>query len=265
MSQTVAADAQFGIARILRPYAGFDNLTPGNGSYQGISTNIPIMLTEGGLALDPFAGQAGYAPSLVRGLGVPLGSRVSIWVPSIPPNNGGVAPFGYVYSAIWRLRNLHDYAVGRIPYHYPKQGSGVPVVGSARVVIPAASQSVIYNDGPAPTTLGGAATQSVYAEALTFNFSVNAGLGIPLIPGGTSGSVAQGLAPSDQEGAVYEIIELQALGDELLIGVTRSGAGTWDFTPSTGIDATLSAAYGNGLDGTLFPDIGVYVMVGTTP
>ena len=53
-SSTVLADAQFGTARILRPYDGFEAV------YQGQPASTPIMLSEvvdppGGDPLDPSA------------------------------------------------------------------------------------------------------------------------------------------------------------------------------------------------------------------
>ena len=77
MGQTVLVDAQFGIAKILRPYAGFE------ADYQGNQVSNAIALTERGIALDPLAGKPGYAPNLLRGLPVSLGARIVLWIPNV--------------------------------------------------------------------------------------------------------------------------------------------------------------------------------------
>lgn len=125
----VTADAQFGIARILRPWNGALSLT---GPYEGQPVSTQIMLTEvltspGGAPLDPFAetGSAGYASNLIKGLDVPIGSRVILWLPAI--QSGGIVDFRYSWSITWRLRNVYDYRNARMPFHFPKQGEGVPI------------------------------------------------------------------------------------------------------------------------------------------
>ncbi len=88
MPETVLADAQFSIARILRPYTNFET------QYQGQPVDRRIMLSEvvngpGGEARDDLAikGQTGIDPELARGLAVPMGARVLIWFPKILPDN----------------------------------------------------------------------------------------------------------------------------------------------------------------------------------
>lgn len=261
MASNVLADAQFGIARILRPYAGFD-APSGAGSYQGQASEIPIMLTEGGQALDDQAGQPGYSPVLVRGLPVPYGSRVTIWVPLVAPKLESSAPTGYVWGVSWRLRNTFDFRQRRTPYHYPKQAAGVPFGGSARVVIPAASQSVVYNQSE-PSSVFLPALQTCYAEAIQFQFSIN--LIAPLTPSGAYGTIEQGLInPDPMREALtttFQVAELQALGDEMLIGLYRPGT-PWDFGAGK-VDEQLSKVLGSNY-GT-YPDIGVYVLAGTAP
>lgn len=261
MAENVLADAQFGIARILRPYAGFDAAS-GAGSYQGKPSETPIMLTEGGQALDEQAGQPGYSPVLVRGLPVPYGARVTIWVPLVAPVLESTGPTGYVWGVVWRLRNTFDFRQRRIPYHYPKQAAGVPFMGGERVVIPAASQSVVYNQSE-PSTAFLPAVQTCYAEAIQFQYSLN--LLAPLTPSGSYGTIEQGLINTNPTvealSTTYQVAELQALGDEMLIGLYRAGA-PWDFGVG-GVDQQLSTVLGSNY-GT-YPDIGVYVLAGSAP
>src|SRR5271154_5270739 len=120
MGRTVLADAQYGVVRILRPFAGFE------ATYTGKSTGgNPIAFTQGGLPLDPLAGQPGYAPTLLRGLSVPIGSRILLWIPAIEAVVGGVG-VPYSYSFAWRYRSVFDYRQNRGPWHYAKQAAGVP-------------------------------------------------------------------------------------------------------------------------------------------
>lgn len=264
--RTVLADAQFGVARILRPWDGALSLT---GPYQGASVSRQIMLTEvidppGGQPLDPFAQarQTGYDPALVKGIEVPVGSRVVLWLPAI--QFGGMTPGRYAWSIMWRLRNTYDYRNARIPYHYPKQGEGVadttPGVAGPRVVIPAAYQSVIYNETPEPGSATARVNPNIRSEDVTTGSS---NLGLPFLPGGSEGHIQQGLAnPAVNAAApypLYQVHEVQAVGDEMLISVYRdnSAGGSWDFATT---DQFLAQYLGSN-----FPDIGVYVLVGSAP
>lgn len=259
----VTADPQFGIVRVLRPFPGFEAV------YEGQSASIPIMLTEAGVALDPRAGQAGYSPSLVAGIPTPIGSRVLLWLPitgylsSIEP----VTISTYRYEFIWRMRNTHDFRLDRQPYHYPKQGIGVPdssfVPASPRVVLPAASNTITYIQTEPVTPLG-RAVNNVRSEDLNFGSSNNA---LPLLPDGTEGVIQQGVAdPATFTGAsapLYQAHELQALGDELLIGILRTDTPeNWGFTNAlfpANSDLLLSQLFAAG------DDVGVYITTGTSP
>lgn len=279
---TVLVDAQFGIAKILRPYAGFE------ADYQGKSTSEPIALTERGLPLDPLAGKPGYAPNLLRGLPVSMGARLVLWLPNVIGGNS-LGTYAYKYAIAWRLRSTFDYRQIRGPYHYPKQGKGVPDTTAPpgkqdRVIKPAGWQTIAYTQpepGPPPVfpsvvpIFGSQVDRSVaniHAEDLA-----NRGgfLIAPLVPGALPGDAQQGiLDPANPSFTLaarspfYNIHEVQALGDEMLLFVYRdalsSGGGsfpTWDFTGAPFIDRDFSVYYGNG-SGKVFPDIGVYVMAG---
>ena len=270
MSQNVLADAQFGIVKILRPYAGFDSQVGGaSGAYQGKPGGVPIMFTEGGMALDQQAGKPGYDPNLLRGLSVPLGSRLLLWLPEIETTQANAT---YQWAFFWRLRNTFDFRTSRIPYHYPKQGLGVSDTSSgsalARVVIPAANHVSIYN-GVEP--LAGSflpAAQNIHAEFLATRALLPSQ---PLLPNGNSGAYQQGLAdPGGFFGSLaflpaYQPFEIQTLGDELLLGLVK-GAPVWDFGSlgAPGDDFAVSAIFGNGT-GKVYPDVGVYALTGTAP
>jgi hypothetical protein len=286
MPETVLADAQFGVARILRPYLNFE------ADYQGQTVDHQIMMTEvitppGGEPLDDRArlGLPGYDPALVRGLKVPYGARVSIWFPKILPLNVLSAPepaIRYQWTIQWRLRNVFDFRQSRIPYHYPKQGAGVPDFGggpSARVVIPAANQTVVYTQTePLATDVSAGVAQSARMESYTFGgLFPGATLGNPFVPGGGIGAIQQGmLDPTtyvDAKSAFYQELEMQAVGDELLIGLTREDPGSypnWAFASAPReFDRDVSVFLGAGVTvgpaAGVVPDIGVYVMVGSAP
>lgn len=270
-SSNVLADAQFSVVRILRPWDGAVAL---DGPYNGQPTTTPIMLTEvldppGGEPRDQFAvtKTLGYDPNLVRGIDVPLGSRVLLWLPAIQAGGSPEEPWRYRWSIMWRLRNTFDYRNARIPYHYPKQGEGVPdtTPGAAgpRVVIPAALQTLPYSQSPEPTGAGDRVTTNLRTE---FNSTGNPGYGgaLPFMPGGVRGVIQQGIAnPAVNAAApfpLYQLCEVQAVGDELLIGLSRElslEAPVWDFATNDFFVAQYL--------GSNFPDIGVYVLTGSAP
>lgn len=280
MAMTVLADAQFGLTRILRPYADFEN------DYQGVTISRPIMLSQvlrdtGGTPLDDLAikGEPGYSPQLMRGLQVPYGARCVFYFPKFVSAAAGNRT-KYIWTLIWRLRNVHDFRVGRIPFHYPKQAAGVPDTSSgsaeARVVIPAAYQSLPYAESIAAAGLTDRVQTDVRLEEFTFGGDDYGAL--PFLPGAVlTGQFQQGLLdpgdPTFGDEAVmpsYQILEQFAAGDEVLISLRRDATtgANWDFAqpPAAGADSTLSLLLGNANGGgTAFPDIGVYVNVGSAP
>lgn len=276
MSENVLADAQFGISSILRPFSGFE------GIYQGQACTTPLMFTQGGEALDPLAGTPGYSPKLVRGLSVPYGARVSIWLPAIvgskPLPSLDVWYYHWVIS--WRLRNVYDFRQRRIPFHYPKQGPGQPdtlnPAPTARVVIPAASNPIIYTQTQSSPT--GQDITSALATDVAASTAINRTL--PLLPDGTLGYFQQGVLNPATWGAsgagsvLYIPYEVQAQGDELLIGVSRSATAdspvqnpdteiAWGFAAGE-VDARFSDMFGVG-SGSAYEDVGVYVLAGSAP
>lgn len=257
------------------------------GSYDGISGVAPIMFTEGGAPLDDLAGKPGYSDSLVRGLSVPLGSRMVIWLPNIASTPR------YYWTISWRMRNTFDFRTARRAYHYPKAALGVPddqgpVGGGSqpRVVLPAAVTSLLSTTVPGdPLVFPTVTTLNPEWAATQFAF---ANYAQPLTPSGVAGQIQQGILPWDTgssapslAGPVPTFIpyELQALGDEMMIGLVKAvslsdiGAQKpWNFDyagtgwPQVGdpTDAIVSWLFGDG-SGTRYPDIGVYVLTGSAP
>jgi len=230
-NQFVTADAQFGMAKILRPFDGYDNV------YQGLSAGgFAINLSEGGVPLDSNAGKPGYDPNLVRGVPVPLGSRIVLWLPCFGVS--AKAMYRYNYHIIWRMRTLFDFRTSRVNYHLPRQAAGprdtTPVTGGDRVVIPACVNPALYNSVNPGTPLG-VSDLEAYPELIIP--SNNPATGTFLTPQGVNGVVQQGIAdpatvPSAND-PWWLYYETQAAGDEMILGVTRNLPlpANWNFLP----------------------------------
>jgi hypothetical protein len=274
----VLNDPQFALTAILRPYVGFDDQTGAVGSYQGVNGLTPIMFTEGGVPFDAQAGTPGYSKRLVKGLNVPYGARVSIWIPQVLTNG-----INYDFHIVWRQRNVFDYRTQRVPFHYPKQGLGVPdtTVGDQppdRVIIPAAIHTILVNASDySNKSVGQTRVQGEAFRSTDFG-NIGQPLG-PQVPGVSAPDpmaiIQQGLLPASSGYLPsYQVIELQAMGDEMLVGVEKLGdtafggvVQTWDFTTIQN-DLNFSFLFGTappnafGLTGGPFVDIGIYVNVG---
>lgn len=272
----LSADPQFGITKILRPYAGFEAV------YTGKVVGVPIMFTEvltppGGKPLDDMAGQPGYSPLLLRGISVPVGSRIIVWLPNIFGSSNVLnGTWNYDWTFTWRLRSVFDFRQSRIPFHYPKQAPGIPdtlnAPPTARVVIPGAVHSMMYTF--AKPVVGAPASSPTVSLQADIPSPESTGIPrLPLIPGGANGYYQQGIFdPATSiitaSGPMYIPFELQSMGDELLIGMTRTTAATngtgasatWNFAD---VDLIITNLFGAGLGN--FPDIGVYVMMGFAP
>jgi hypothetical protein len=243
-----------------------------DGTYQWIDGTVPIMFSEGGDPKDAFAGQSGYDPYLIKGLTVNFGSRIVLWLPAIELITDKPTAT-YEWIVIWRMRNVFDYRIQRIPYQYPKQGVGVSDTRNPadqnRVVIPAITNTVIYNEGEPPT--GAPAVQNIRTEYLATR-AISTPL--PLLPDSNLGSYQQGILDPGTFGALalmpgYQQFEVQAIGNEMLIGLTKAPIGKnpiepWDFSSPLAPDYFLSIIFGSG-SGKAYPDVGVYAMGGVAP
>ena len=270
-NQFVTADAQFGNAKILRPVNDFSTL------YQGQSVNFPILMSEGGEALDSNAGSPGYSNYLAKGLAVPYGARLSIWLPRIVVYLAQGFYEYYQYTFIWRMRNLYDFRQNRVPFHIPQQqvGQASTAAGDAgpRVVLASAVQSIAYA-GP----VGGITEpiQTVYPEVFYQNGQRAAPPFRPIYAGGkrlryTQGVLDPGAAPIgiDPSMFMWTQVEVQAQGDELLVVVTRPSVTnytTWDFTPAVApppVPPGSDYAFYQFFTSSEFT--GVYVLPGSAP
>lgn len=273
------------IEALLRPYPAAVNpaIAIALGSYHGVACTTPIMFTENGEALDGMAGRPGYSPRLARGLPVPMGARLIVWLPAIPVLNAASVCVGYYkWMFGWRLRSANDMQAdpqaGSFHMGAVVEGVAETTVGNvgARVGRPAAWQPITYV--PAEPAPGAGALASIANRAVSglHPEDVYAELGElpqPKMPGvATSAQLQQGV--SDPGGTLPGVIplanmplwtphEVTALGDELLVGCYRAATVllpadvNWDF----------SAAHSDRLFGLLFaanthPQMGVRVFTG---
>jgi hypothetical protein len=282
-------DAQFSMARILKPFPNFETV------YQGFDATVPIAFPG---TLDRQAGEPGYDPYLLAGLPVPLGSRVMIWVPlaMYVQDDGSISLSTYQYQIIWRMRSIGDFVtsfdknvprdeIG--PYHLRQKDVGVPddpanPTATKRIVLPSSMQVLAYEQ-PEPST-----TDTVYANGIIHlrgqyiipNGQVPSG---PLLPppvdettSNIFGLTGQGIFPFTQQaegatpgGPVFFPFWFDAEGDEMMIFATRADiteeTGSWDFTDPS-LDRPFSATYGTN-DGTRtpVPSVGIFVYTGSAP
>lgn len=148
---TYVRTPEFSQARILKPFAGFEE------KYEGLDPSVYPIAMPG--TLDPRAGKDGYDPNLLAGVPVPMGSKVKLWLPrlqSTQPYGGASAQdeLSYRYLVVWRVRSLGEQTQDssqQLVGHFGQTLQGVPQVPSnitaisspgGRVVIPASISSV---------------------------------------------------------------------------------------------------------------------------
>lgn len=225
-----------------------------SGTYRDRPGNIPMMWTEGGLALDPNAGKSGYSNKLVRGLPVPMGARLLVWVPEI---EGCSLEWNFGF----RVRNLLDYKNTRNPYHLAAQRIGPDNL----VPVPGVWQNAIYNDATS-SPCKPLATQTVVRETFVSADGGVEDFSFPLIPNTVSlslterGVMEQGiLSASNAPQFSFRAIELQSLGDEIIVSCSLAeGVDTiWS--------SSLVMAMRNLFDAETAPYNGVYVFAGSAP
>lgn len=270
MSQAVLADAQFSVARVFRPFEGFETV------YQDKSPRTPIAVPGN---LDPDVGATGFDANLISGIPVPMGSKVMLWLPTIyqrtseDPLELQVVP--YRYQFIWRLRNLRDFRARRSAYHFPRQSLGA----NNEFVVPAAQKVVLF-EGPNTTRNQGPAGQfSATSEVFSTHQGVLERLEFPSVtpvaprtPADAAASYQQGVANfsgvEDNQTVTFNSIQMDAEGDELLIMIDRLDdegfTSNWDFTDASSTDFGLSLFFGSG-SGSIIRDLGIYVFTGSNP
>lgn len=261
-SISVLPDAQFSLARIVKPYPGFEAV------YQGRTAPNPVAFPG---ERDADAGKPGFDANLMAAIEVPFGARVVLWIPLCVSTTGGVPSVTlYTYSVYWRMRNVTDFRNRRRPYHLQNQSPGVadttPVTGGPRFVIPAAAQLLAFEE----TEPVGATDPGVLnLRAQTF-IPRAGGIIEPVFADGQVGRMQQGIYDPFVDGGlandpIFNPFWFDAEGDEMIILAQRTdqAAGAWNFATT---DLAFSNIYGTG-NGTHpnLPDLGIYVFTGVNP
>lgn len=259
----VAADAQFSIASVLKPYPNFED------RYQGQPSSAPVAFPG---TRDALAGQDGYDPDLLRGVPCPLGALMMLLIPKAVANATATP---YDYQIIWRMRNVRDYRLNRSPYHVGRQSPGAPDTdpgGGPRFVIPGIVDALLYEQALALT----APFAVTYVQNRVFRIPAqNAGGAFDplLVSPNAFGVFQQGVLDPATVGTtasdpLFLPIVTRCRGDEFMVLATRSdwqGGETWDFASD---DFPFSEVYGKGGAGAgthpSYPDVGIYVLFGTS-
>lgn len=262
------------------------------GGYDGLPSSVPIMFTDGGIALDELAGRAGYSPRLIKGLPVPMGSRIILWVPRIttfpslftaPVEPPEVPTYQWEFS--FRIRNLNDYKATRQAYHLGTSSPGAPEILPGPTVVPrlpilASDQTVVFN-GLEPPAYPWA--RMVTQRTLQEGFKTQALRDpLPVLPGSGvsfsgegSGHYQQGVVSNEMvfppnasystvfgNGAfapMFDILEIQCPGDELMVRLVKLSPENWDFE-SNEADKMINFLFGFG-----FSSMGVVAFGGSAP
>lgn len=240
-SQAVLADAQFGIVNVLKPFPTFTTV------YEGLPGDTPVAFPGG---LDPDAGKPGFSANLQKALSVPMGSKLEVWIPTIalpsaPPQNR------YNYQFVFRLRNLRDFRERRSAYHFPKSSVGQ----DAQFVIPAGKRTILFEGGVSTDTVGNHVNTTVTSFE---SVQPKTGVLVPArTPTGAPAALQQGLgaATLGNTTATFDIVTLDAEGDELIILVTKDREAVWSFDTD---DSLFRDFYS-------LPDVGIYVFSGSNP
>jgi len=262
---------QFGLAKVVRP-----DLTALTLRYQGKDSDIPIAWpgVADTLASDPVvAGER----NLLAGTAVPLGSKVLVWLPQLlrwtSDREAAMEITPYAWRFVWRLRNPEYYIKMQQKgqqtggYHFPSARKT-----SGYVTIPAAVDTGFFvgSVGTPPFDVVSVqqASQQISkienwvqpkATVLGNSFVIGGADKRPLDVLGNPLLIEQGtpLTPySDVASISWNIVELTALGDDLVILQTAtSTGGTWDFTDPYADKILYQSLTDN-------PDFGVYVLSG---
>lgn len=263
----MATDPQFSPEILLRPFAGFEAI------YQGVVSTTPLLFSEyvtgtAADATDAEAGRNGISTKLVKGISVPLGARVQIWLPSVLNREQS----DYSWQIVWRLRSPGDAQQQQVPFHLRSQSYGatdtIPATGGPRIILPAAYETLIY-PATEPLTANGRASSNLRIDEISPRAD---SLPLPLLPGALGTGYYQqgvldplGTLPFGAYGGVpsYNSFFTNAKGDELILGVHRaSGGAAWGFGGGDP-DELLSLLFG--VAGGPLPDVGIYVSIGTAP
>lgn len=235
--------AKFARCRILRPSAGFTSV------YQEQATTQPIYLFPDGVPFDQQAldKASGFDQKLARGLSVPLGAHVLLWLPNLSWIDDDEVEQPYDWFCIWRLRQVFDNQRLGKPYHLTRKVGGADDDGGVvRYPIPAAYDQIVYI-GSEPVLPQTHTVSNAHAQDFAGTFAQYPG---PLVAkvddsGVEELTVQQGILDvgtfsQEAKRPFYWLKEFMARGDEMMIGLYRSiDAGTWDFA-ADGTDELVS-------------------------
>lgn len=279
-SAVVLPDAQWTMVRYLKPFPGFETV------YQGKAGTNTIAFPG---TLDLFAERnvAGYDPNLIAGITVPLGSRVTIWIPQtitdgVDNETQPEVNALYQYQILWRMRTPRDFRAGQgmgqvssvqqySSYHVPTSGFGQPQTvtldnSQQRFFLPGALRTVAYEqnepgDGTSGVThLRGENLQLLQSPIWT----------PPLTPSGVPAVWQQGTytnsAAPNTGGPAYLTFTCDAEGDEMMILASKiDTSNPWDFTTVAPGDQSFSNTYGNNNSrNNVSPTSSILVTTGTS-
>jgi hypothetical protein len=276
MSQVVLVDPQWSMCRFLRPFPGFERV------YQGKSGTLPIAFPG---TLDLFAerGVQGYDPNLIAGITVPLGSRVTIWIPQTIAGYDVNAL--YQYQILWRLRNVNDFRAGQSQgqvtqiqnyssYHLVTSGLGQPNANppsplNSRFFLPGSTRTVAFEQAEPALGLPGV----VHLTGEMLQPTLDPIWTQPLTPQGNLALWQQGTyldsSHPNTGGPSWLTFTCDADGDEMSILAYKipPGEGSppdWDFTQPDPGDLAFSNTYGDGNgQNAPSPFTSIMVMTGT--
>jgi hypothetical protein len=280
---------ELGRALCLRPYKRFEldyNTASGKNAVCFVHPPNPNEVPIGGAdnyMFDAFARQAvpGYSPGLLAGTPCPIGASLLFYIPNISTvvDASGAVTFVYVWSFVYRLRNLADFTHDGRPYSIGKAALGY----NNEVVIPAARGSSVYlrREPVAGTTLYGESIQYAWPEGI----AIAGNSALPRV--GITGSViSQGMYNGFNvpdvfgQNAAFPHWE-KANGNDVIVLCQKYNYSQphdtkqwtprdWDFQYNvvTGVcnpaaeDFKFSKMFGVGDDGNYQPDTGVYMIAG---
>lgn len=248
-------DPQFGTFKLLRPFTGFNTV------YNGQSAARRIMFTEDGEALEPGnnATNSPYNGNLVRGLKVPMGARIVIWFPFFTwvQSTSPSVTRPYIWCISWRCRSMFDFNRNghQAPYHHPRSR----ITQGGQPPIPAAYQMITYTATEPTAAVDPEARDRVVSTVRAEDLRIGADLlTAPFTPSGADGVIQQGVGGTSPTLEGYAAYEIQAHGDELLIGLRRETdvVANWTFAST---DASLLSNLTNS------DEMGVLVCYGSAP
>lgn len=260
MSQSVVTDSVASMFVALKPFPNFEEV------YQGQPGTVPIAFPG---TLDQFAGKPGFDGQLIAGATIPLGSRLTIWIPQTIEDGTAteqppiVNPL-YQYQILWRLRTVRDYRAGQLEgqttpvqsfssYHLRSNAFGQPQAVTPgdnaalrRYYLPGSMQTLATvleppsGGGPNVVTLRGQVLRPV-SDPIWVQ---------PLTPSGNAAVWQQGAfvnsAEANTGGPAYLTYTTEALGDEFCIIASKIDTDVpWDFTTPSPGDMAFSNTFGN--------------------